>query len=55
MIAPVGTRSKLVGGVLNFFDLQYADPVSDQHRQDSIGNATAELSCRVALGKVWSM
>jgi len=53
MIAPVGTAFELVGGVMNFFDLQYADPVSDQHRQDSIERNGRTF--RVGLRwKVWS-
>jgi len=53
MIAPVGNAFELVGGVMNFFDLQYADPVSDQHRQDSIGRNGRTF--RVGLRwKVWS-
>ncbi len=37
MIAPAGIRFELVGGVMNLFNIQYADPVHDQHRQDTIG------------------
>jgi len=53
MIAPVGARFELVGGVMNLFDVQYADPVSDQHLQDSIGRNGRAL--RVGLRwKIWS-
>ncbi len=53
MIAPVGTGFELVGGVMNLFDVQYADPVSDQHRQDSIERNGRTF--RVGLRwKVWS-
>ena len=36
IIAPMGKMFELFGGVRNLFDVQYADPVSDQHRQDAI-------------------
>ena len=36
VIVPIGDAFELVGGVRNLFNLQYADPVSDQHRQDVI-------------------
>jgi outer membrane receptor protein involved in Fe transport len=36
LVAPVGNRFELFGSVRNLFDVQYADPASDAHRQDSI-------------------
>jgi outer membrane receptor protein involved in Fe transport len=33
---PLSRRVELVAGANNLFDLQYADPASDQHRQDVI-------------------
>ena len=36
LVAPVGKRFELVGTIRNLFDVQYADPASDAHRQDSI-------------------
>jgi outer membrane receptor for ferrienterochelin and colicins len=36
LVAPVGKRFELVGTIRNLFDVQYADPVSDAHRQDSV-------------------
>jgi len=36
LVAPVGKRFELIGTVRNLFDVQYADPASDSHRQDSI-------------------
>jgi outer membrane receptor protein involved in Fe transport len=35
-VAPVGKRFELVGAARNVFDVQYMDPASDQHRQDTI-------------------
>ena len=36
VIAPMGRAFELFGGVRNLFNLQYADPASDSHRQDVI-------------------
>ena len=36
IIAPMGKAFELFGGVQNLFNVVYADPVSDQHRQDVI-------------------
>jgi iron complex outermembrane receptor protein len=36
VVQPVGRGLELVGTIRNLFDEQYADPASDQHRQDSI-------------------
>jgi outer membrane receptor for ferrienterochelin and colicins len=36
VLAPIGRAFELFGGVRNLFDVQYADPASDQHRQDVI-------------------
>jgi outer membrane receptor for ferrienterochelin and colicins len=36
VIAPMGKAFELFGGVRNLFDVQYADPASDQHLQDVI-------------------
>ena len=50
-MVPAGNRFELVGAATNLFDVQYADPVSDQHRQDAIGrNGRALL--RVALANL---
>jgi outer membrane receptor for ferrienterochelin and colicins len=35
-VIPMGNAFELNGGAENLFDLQYADPASDQHRQDVI-------------------
>jgi outer membrane receptor protein involved in Fe transport len=36
LTAPIRDRFELFGTVRNIFDVQYADPASDSHRQDSI-------------------
>ena len=36
LVAPVNNRFELFGTLRNIFDVQYADPASDSHRQDSI-------------------
>ena len=36
MIQPIGSSLELVGTFRNLFNVQYADPVSDAHLQDSI-------------------
>jgi iron complex outermembrane receptor protein len=36
IIAPIGKAFELFGGARNLFDVQYADPASDQHLQDVI-------------------
>jgi outer membrane receptor for ferrienterochelin and colicins len=36
LIAPLGRAFELFGAARNVFDVQYADPASDQHRQDVI-------------------
>jgi outer membrane receptor protein involved in Fe transport len=36
MTQPIGRSFELLGTVRNLFDVQYADPASDQHLQDSI-------------------
>jgi outer membrane receptor for ferrienterochelin and colicins len=36
VIVPIGDAFELLGGVRNMLNLQYSDPVSDQHRQDVI-------------------
>jgi iron complex outermembrane receptor protein len=48
MIQPLGRSWELFGGVRNVFDTDYADPASDQHRQDSIpqNGRTARVGLR---------
>ena len=36
LIAPLRHGLELVGTARNLFDVQYSDPASDQHRQDTI-------------------
>ena len=36
IVAPVGAGFELVGSARNLFNVEYADPASDQHRQDAI-------------------
>jgi outer membrane receptor for ferrienterochelin and colicins len=52
-LAPVRHGLELVGTVRNLFDVQYADPVSDSHRQDSIpqDGRTLRIGLRWTLGK----
>jgi outer membrane receptor protein involved in Fe transport len=51
VVAPVGKRFELVGSVKNLFDIQYADPGSDQHIQDTIpqNGRTLRVGLRVKL------
>jgi outer membrane receptor for ferrienterochelin and colicins len=53
MIMPAGTRLELVGTVDNLFNAQYAEPVSADHRQDSIvqNGRTARIGLR---WKLWT-
>jgi outer membrane receptor for ferrienterochelin and colicins len=50
-VAPVSRRFELVGGVRNLFDVQYSDPASDQHLQDSIpqNGRTLRIGVRMKL------
>jgi iron complex outermembrane receptor protein len=52
VIAPIHHAFELVGTVRNLFDVQYADPASDQHRQDSIpqNGRTARIGLRWKIG-----
>jgi outer membrane receptor for ferrienterochelin and colicins len=36
MVAPIGQAFEVVGSARNLFNVEYADPASDQHRQDAI-------------------
>jgi iron complex outermembrane receptor protein len=51
LVAPVGNQFELFGSVRNLFDVQYADPASDSHRQDSIpqNGRTARVGLRWKL------
>jgi outer membrane receptor for ferrienterochelin and colicins len=51
LIQPLGPSLELFGGVRNLFDSKYADPVSDQHVQESI-----EQNGRTArIGLTWKI
>jgi outer membrane receptor for ferrienterochelin and colicins len=52
LVAPFGNGFELVGNVRNLFNLQYADPASDQHRQDAIpqNSRTLRVGVRWKLG-----
>ena len=53
MIVPAGTAFELVGTVANLFNVQYADPASNQLLQDTISQNGRTL--RVGLTwKLWS-
>jgi len=51
-VAPVGKRFQLIGNVRNLFDVQYSDPASDQHLQDTIpqNGRTFRIGLQVKLG-----
>jgi outer membrane receptor protein involved in Fe transport len=51
IIVPVGRAFELFGGVRNVFNVQYADPASDSHRQDVIpqNGRTARVGLRWKL------
>jgi hypothetical protein len=50
LLAPIG-RFELMAGVRDLFDVRYADPASDAHRQDVIAQ---NGRTRVSLGwKLW--
>jgi outer membrane receptor protein involved in Fe transport len=51
-IAPLRNGFELVGTVRNLFDVQYADPASDSHRQDSIpqNGRTLRIGLRWKIG-----
>jgi len=53
VIQPLGRSWELFGGVRNVFDTDYADPASDQHRQDAISQngRTARVGLR---WKLWT-
>jgi iron complex outermembrane receptor protein len=48
IIQPLGRSWELFGGVRNVFDIDYADPASDQHRQDVVpqNGRTARVGLR---------
>jgi outer membrane receptor for ferrienterochelin and colicins len=52
MIAPIGPTFELFGGARNLFNVQYADPASDSHRQDVIpqNGRTLRVGLRWKLG-----
>ena len=52
MTQPLGRSWELFGGLRNIFDAEYGDPVSDQHRQDTIpqNGRTARIGLRWKLG-----
>jgi iron complex outermembrane receptor protein len=52
MVQPLGHSWEIFGGVRNLFDDQYADPVSDALRQDSVAQngRTARIGLRWLLG-----
>jgi outer membrane receptor for ferrienterochelin and colicins len=51
MVQPIGRSWELFGSVRNIFDTRYSDPVSSQHRQDSIvqNGRTARIGLRWRL------
>ena len=51
VVAPLSKRFELVGSVKNLFDIQYADPGSDQHLQDAIpqNGRTLRIGLRVKV------
>ena len=49
MIAPVGPAFVLVGSARNLFNVEYADPVSDQNLQDVI----AQNGRTLRVGLTW--
>ena len=53
MIAPIRHGLELVGTVRNLFNLQYADPASEAHRQDSIpqDGRTLRVGVRWTVGR----
>ncbi len=53
VVQPIGPSWELFGNVRNLFDAEYSDPVSDQHRQDSIpqNGRTARVGLR---WKLWT-
>ena len=53
MIQPIARSWEVFGGVQNIFDARYLDPVSSQHRQDSIvqNGRTARIGLR---WKLWT-
>lgn len=52
LVVPVGRTFELFGGAQNLFDVEYSDPVSEQHRQDVIqrNGRTANIGLRWKLG-----
>jgi len=53
VVAPIASAFELVGSVRDLFNVQYSDPASDQHRQDSIPQNGRTL--RVGLTwKLWA-
>jgi iron complex outermembrane receptor protein len=53
MVSPVGLRFELVGSVRNLFNVQYADPASVSHQQDTIpqNGRTLRIGLRWKLWK----
>jgi iron complex outermembrane receptor protein len=53
LVAPIRHSLELVGSIRNMFDVQYADPASENHRQDSIpqDGRTMRIGLRWTLGK----
>jgi outer membrane receptor for ferrienterochelin and colicins len=53
LVAPIRHSLELVGTVRNLFDVQYADPASENHRQDSIpqDGRTLRIGLRWTLGR----
>jgi outer membrane receptor for ferrienterochelin and colicins len=51
MVQPIGRSWELFGSMRNIFDTRYSDPVSSQHRQDSIvqNGRTARIGLRWRL------
>jgi outer membrane receptor protein involved in Fe transport len=52
MVSPFGSAFELVGSVRSLFNVQYADPASDAHRQDAIpqNGRTVRVGLRWKLG-----
>jgi outer membrane receptor protein involved in Fe transport len=50
---PLGHQGELFATVRNLFDVTYADPASDQHRQETIpqNGRTARIGVRWSFGR----
>jgi outer membrane receptor protein involved in Fe transport len=53
LIVPAGRALEVTGTAANLFNVQYADPVSDAHRQDAIAQNGRTLRIGISW-KFWS-